>query len=524
MINHLVRRLLSEIPRHPAAPNESPAEQVTRLTPSELESATSLTFTRGAWNTIRRTVGARPAETGAVLGGSRLTGVVSHVWADRAALTTRSTYTPAVDAVNRLINGQWADRGIDFLGFAHSHPAGATHPSRGDLDYAAAILHALPALDRLMLPIVQSQPDTGQFTIHPYSAVRDGDRARVLDGVARVAVVDRASRNQPFLERVMTAYDPAVMTGSRVVAVGTGGSVSYLEDLARSGVGEFVLIDPDIVEAKNIGTQHVWPVDIGGPKVDALAERLARLNPASRIWTIQSRESAISDVGFHRLLREPLPGSRTTPGLTLLCAFTDDFPAQARIARLGLHFRTPTLSAAVYREGRGIEVTFAAAGMTRACIRCAQSGRYAAHLEDGFVNDVTSDGTPIYATSRLNALKQVVTMALLHQLHPSANPSHPATVRHRATAERIANRNLVLARLDPELADSLGVHSFDSLAGVGGGRTVVDETVWIAPTPDGPGSGGPVCPECGGTGDLADAVGTFRDTRVMPRAHGDKER
>lgn len=243
------------------------------------------------------------------------------------------------------------------------------------------------------------------------------------------------------------------------------------------------------------------------------------------MWTIQARESAISDVGFHRLLREPLPGGQhRPPGLALLCAFTDNFGAQARIARLGLHFGVPTLSAAVYREGRGVEVTFAAAGLTPACIRCAQSGRYAAHLHDGYVNDVTSDGTPLYATSRLNALKQVVTMALLHRHHPDASPSHPATGRHLRTAELIGQRNLVLTRLDPDIATSLGVHSFDTLDGVGGGRVVVDDTVWLAPTPDNPDNGAPACPDCGGTGDLRDAVGTFADTRVMPLAYGETAR
>ena len=42
--------------------------------------------------------------------------------------------------------------------------------------------------------------------------------------------------------------------------------------------------------------------------------------------------------------------------------------------------------------------------------------------------------------------------ALLHRLHPDASPSHPATGRHRRTAELIAHRNLVLTRLDPDEA------------------------------------------------------------------------
>lgn len=523
MINHLIRLLLPPLPELGLVGNLT--SRVRSLTPAELESATTLTFTPTALDSIRRTVGSRQAETGAVLGGSRRTGVISRVWSDRRAATSRSTYSPDVAAVNRLLNQQWTPRGIDFLGFVHSHPAGATRPSPGDARYAADILAAVPGLDRLLLPIVQTRPDTGRFTLHPYAAVRDGKAARILHGSYGILDAAQPSRPQPFLERVATAYDPAVMSTTRIIAIGTGGSVSYLEDLARCGTGEFVLVDPDIVEPKNIGTQHVWPSDLGRPKVDALADRLAVLNPSCRVWTIRARETAISDAGFHRLLREPLPGGpRRPPGLAFLCAFTDNFQAQARIARLGLHFGVPTLSAAVYREGRGVEVSFAAAGLTEACIRCAQSGRYAAHLHDGYVNDVTSDGTPLYATSRLNALKQVVTMALLHRLHPDADAAHPATERQRRSAHLIANRNLVLTRLDPDIATSLGVHSFDSLAGVGGGRMVADDTVWVTPTPDRPDTGAPTCPDCGGTGDLAEAIGTFADTRVMPLVHGEGKR
>src|SRR5947209_20282406 len=85
-------------------------------------------------------------------------------------------------------------------------------------------------------------------------------------------------RNSIF-QRVETAYDLKRMQGSRIISIGCGGAASFLEDLARCGIGEFVLIDPDIVEESNIATQQTYLADIGSPKVDCIAARLMQINP-----------------------------------------------------------------------------------------------------------------------------------------------------------------------------------------------------------------------------------------------------
>lgn len=507
----------TEHTNHPA-----PHPRITALHPEELESASTFSITRAAHDTLRRTVGARPAETGAVLGGDRATGLITHVHVDQAAAVTAATYSPDIASVNRLLREKWDPAGIEFLGFVHSHPRGYARPSRGDEVYASRILTALPKLERMLMPIIQTKPDTGRFSLHGFVAVREpADGVRVLPSSVKIAGPERITmpRPNPFLERVRDAYDPAVMATSRIAAIGVGGSVSFLETLARGGLGQFVLIDPDIIEAKNVGTQAVDPADIGRPKVEALANRLARLNPNARIWTIQARESTISDVGFHRLLREALPGGRP-PGTTLLCAFTDNFPAQDRVQRLGLHFGVGTLAANVHAQGRSIEAAFAAPGVTRACIRCAQSSRYRKYLQESYVNDVTSEGTPFTATNRLNALKELIAYPLLHQLNPNANQDHPATVRWRGLMSSLTDRNLALTRLDP----ASPLPSFAPLGTIPDGRCIVDETVWPAPTPDGPGAPGGQCPDCGGTGDLADSIAAFVDTRILTTRFGEGRR
>lgn len=511
---------------------------VVELDPRQLVASMPFAITREAYELIEKTIGSRPAETGAVLGGSRAKGLITHVHPDPTGAITRSTYSPDIAEVNRLLREEWDPEGIDFMGFVHSHPAGNPRPSGGDQVYAERILQALPALGELRMPIVQTWIDTGRYQLNGFVAVRsselaaqghlrrpgeNGSGVRVLR--APVVIVDekaihKAPKDHPYRQRVVNSYDPAVMATTRIVAVGVGGSVGYLESMARSGIGQFVLIDPDVIEPKNIGTQAVDSLDIGRSKVAAMAERLARLNPDCAVWTLQAKESAIDDFGFRQLLLGPLPGEPTVPETTIIGAFTDNFAAQDRCHRLGLQFGVPTLAASVYAEGRGVELAFAAPGLTSACIRCALSSRYRAYLTDGYVNDVTSDGTPLLATDRLNASKQVVTLAMLHSLNGRGDPDHPATARWRRTMEALTDRNLVLTRLDPDSP----LRSFRPLSAVTDGRCVIDDTVWTKPTPDGPTDRGGACPDCGGTGDLSHSIGTFADTRVLPTEYGSGRR
>jgi hypothetical protein len=80
----------------------------------------------------------------------------------------------------------------------------------------------------------------------------------------------------------------------------------------------------------------------------------------------------------------------------------------------------------------------------------------------------------------------------------------------------MGTRNLVQLRMDPDLGTTLGVGIFDRvLTGAAGERALFDEPLWLPQQPDSPASGFPTCPDCGGTGNLKDSVGTFHNTRVM---------
>lgn len=119
------------------------------------------------------------------------------------------------------------------------------------------------------------------FPVGPEMRVRQGDR---------VVVIQRGEvPAEEELEALMAArHTPGVherMRRSRVGVAGLGGLGSAVAlALARMGVGELVLADFDVVEPSNLNRQHYTVEDIGESKADAMSRRLARVNPAVRVY------------------------------------------------------------------------------------------------------------------------------------------------------------------------------------------------------------------------------------------------
>jgi len=475
--------------------------------------------------TLRKTIGAAPAETGAALGRSAGRDTIDHIWIDRRGRRSSATYSPDVDSLNAMLASDWNPRGVRLAGITHSHPRGVRAPSGGDERYAANILEAIPDLAELALPIIMSQADSGAFEFIPYRALRAPTGVRIESMKLQIEEAERqprstfpdavasgapATRWHPgaAFERVVDAYDLDRLHDSRVLVVGTGGSRSYVEDLARAGVGQFVLIDPDVVNETNIATQQVFRDEVGRLKVDALATAIHNINPVAKAFTHAKSLDDFDDETFHSLATAPAAPGDHPPLRTLIAGFTDSFLAQARINRLALKFGVPSICAQLYREGRALELTFTYPGVTKACHRCVLGSRYRAY-DEGFTNDVGSHGTPIFATQRLNALKGIVTLAILHH-----GTEHP---RWGALLERIGHRNLIQVRLDPDLGTSLGLTVFERVLGKADqDRLLCDETVWLPQDPEAPEFGFEPCLDCGGTGNLGDSEGRPADTRIFP--------
>jgi tRNA A37 threonylcarbamoyladenosine dehydratase len=110
-------------------------------------------------------------------------------------------------------------------------------------------------------------------------------------------------------------------TQATAVVVGLGGVGSWAaEALARSAVGHLVLIDLDHIAISNINRQlHAMEGEFGKAKVDAMAERIRKINPAIHLTTHDAFLSASN-------LIELIPN-----GAYVLDA-CDDVPAKVALA------------------------------------------------------------------------------------------------------------------------------------------------------------------------------------------------
>ena len=81
------------------------------------------------------------------------------------------------------------------------------------------------------------------------------------------------------------------ISGSTALLVGVGGiGCSAASYLAASGVGHIVLCDFDTVDATNLGRQILYgPGDVGQPKAEVAARKLAAINPDIELTAVTDR-------------------------------------------------------------------------------------------------------------------------------------------------------------------------------------------------------------------------------------------
>jgi sulfur carrier protein ThiS adenylyltransferase len=104
------------------------------------------------------------------------------------------------------------------------------------------------------------------------------------DGDSVVLIKRGETPGQDELEALMTArHTPGVHAKIKTATVGIAGlgglGSAIAVALARIGIGKLVLADFDVVEPSNLNRQQFFVDQIGKPKVAALIENLARINP-----------------------------------------------------------------------------------------------------------------------------------------------------------------------------------------------------------------------------------------------------
>jgi molybdopterin/thiamine biosynthesis adenylyltransferase/proteasome lid subunit RPN8/RPN11 len=189
-----------------------------------------------------------------------------------------------------------------------------------------------------------------------------------------------------------------------VAIIGTGSVGSYVaEQLTRAGVGKFILIDPETVEAANLSRSTYDIHDLGQPKVQALARRLFNINPALHLERSQA----------NLLDYEPQSLAKIFESIDLVIAATDEPQAQQAINRFAYWFNKPAIYIGLYAGAKGGEVIVTIPDKTR-CFACATQTR--SNFETDTQMSVSTHAD--YGTGRL--VGEVAIAADIHHVSSAA--------------------------------------------------------------------------------------------------------
>lgn len=129
-------------------------------------------------------------------------------------------------------------------------------------------------------------------------------------------------RNAPGMEKRLRE--------AKVAIAGLGGLGSNIAvALARTGVGNLLLVDDDVVEPSNLNRQTYTLRHLGKKKTEALAEQLAEINPFIRV---DARQERVTDDNALAIFE----------GVEILCEAFDDPQTKAMLVNTILTQR-PTM-------------------------------------------------------------------------------------------------------------------------------------------------------------------------------------
>lgn len=147
------------------------------------------------------------------------------------------------------------------------------------------------------------------------------------------------ARNEGILESGLLAEREVAIVG-----LGSGGAPIAIE-LAKAGVGRFVLADQDCIEIENVGRHPCGVWDLGRRKTLALRDRILEKNPHARCRLLDG--DVVEREGEFRAL---------IADCHMLVGATDNNRSRRLINRLAIELRKPAIFGRAYQRACGGDV------------------------------------------------------------------------------------------------------------------------------------------------------------------------
>ncbi len=164
------------------------------------------------------------------------------------------------------------------------------------------------------------------------------------------------SRNTGILETDIMADKCAIILGC-----GSVGSLVALE-LARAGVGNFVLVDNDVLEYHNICRHQCSIMEVGQYKVNAVAQRIREINPYAKIEKQDIMVEQINKEIFDTYCKDD-------KAIIVGCA--DNREADVYANGLAVMYNVPFISIGFWERAFAGEIFYYLPNSNMPCYKCA---------------------------------------------------------------------------------------------------------------------------------------------------------
>lgn len=164
------------------------------------------------------------------------------------------------------------------------------------------------------------------------------------------------SRNTGILESSIMKDKCAFILGC-----GSVGSLVALE-LARAGVGKFVLIDNDIVEYHNLCRHQCSIMDVGQFKVNSLEKRIKEINPLAEVFCFQTIVENVKREIFDHYCEH---------NKTILVGCADNREADVYANSIAITYGVPFVSIGFWERAFAGEIFYYLPNSNMPCYECA---------------------------------------------------------------------------------------------------------------------------------------------------------
>lgn len=202
----------------------------------------------------------------------------------------------------------------------------------------------------------------GTAPIEGFCGIKKGTKVEFFfDG--ELLEVESYELYQSIFSRNKGILETPVMNSKRVVILGCGsvGSLVAME-LARAGVGNFLLADPDTMEYHNICRHQCGIEDVGDLKVNALSRKLRNINPKVNIETF---DGIIQNIPKEMLDRFCVAGE------TIFIGCADNRTADVYSNRISIYYGAAFLSIGFWERAFAGEIFYHIPGKNMPCYECA---------------------------------------------------------------------------------------------------------------------------------------------------------